>query len=484
MAEVSWLSDYVSATSGRPTGSAPAPPRHAARAVGHGRAGHRRPAGHRPRGRRAVAGRSRRCAPRPTPRRSSPRRAARPARPRRSAPAARSRPSAWSTRCPTTSASASGAACPSVSVAGCAAAPSDKDPHPAVRPAGPLRTHSRRRSPSAAVVVFGRVLTRVAVGRAPVVREVRAAGPLMAALRGAGHRPRPVADRGAQRRAPRRRPRGRPGRGRGRAARAGPPGGRRVPARSAVAGRSPTVTLLGDGTGPLPGGRPPARLLARDDERRRPAGRRHRRPAGHACAARGPCAWPACRWATRPLRAPGRPAARRPSLANVRSRRLVDELDDVGAVVRSRDPAVLERWLPALLARVPDRRARRLPARRRPAARGDRPAGGRRGGRRRRRRRRRCSPCVDGRPTGGRGGGRSDVGGLRTRARVRRWCALTVPRAAGWPRRGQRARRSRQHVDAGRHRCRWSPRGPSPELQHARSAGSQPSGRPVRRPRR
>ena len=45
-------------------------------------------------------------------------------------------------------------------------------------------------------------------------------------------------------------------------------------------------------------------------------------------------------------------------VANSRSSRLVDELDDVGPVVRSRDPRVLERWLPALLEREPDRRAR------------------------------------------------------------------------------------------------------------------------------
>ena len=47
-------------------------------------------------------------------------------------------------------------------------------------------------------------------------------------------------------------------------------------------------------------------------------------------------------------------------LANVRSRRLVDELDTVGDVRRSRDPRELERWLPALLAREPDARARRF----------------------------------------------------------------------------------------------------------------------------
>jgi hypothetical protein len=47
-------------------------------------------------------------------------------------------------------------------------------------------------------------------------------------------------------------------------------------------------------------------------------------------------------------------------VANSRSHRLVDELDDVGAVVRSRDPRVLERWLPALLEREADPRSRRF----------------------------------------------------------------------------------------------------------------------------
>jgi hypothetical protein len=40
-------------------------------------------------------------------------------------------------------------------------------------------------------------------------------------------------------------------------------------------------------------------------------------------------------------------------IANSRSRRLVDGLDSVGGVRRSREPAQLERWLPGLLTRVP-----------------------------------------------------------------------------------------------------------------------------------
>jgi hypothetical protein len=43
------------------------------------------------------------------------------------------------------------------------------------------------------------------------------------------------------------------------------------------------------------------------------------------------------------------------SVSTTRSRRLVDELDTVAEVRRSRDPAELERWLPAVLARVPER---------------------------------------------------------------------------------------------------------------------------------
>ena len=57
-------------------------------------------------------------------------------------------------------------------------------------------------------------------------------------------------------------------------------------------------------------------------------------------------------------------AARLPTavVANERSRRLVDGLDGVGDVQRSRDPAVLERWLPALLSAAPPRSRRFLRA--------------------------------------------------------------------------------------------------------------------------
>jgi hypothetical protein len=118
-----------------------------------------------------------------------------------------------------------------------------------------------------------------------------------------------------------------------------------------------TVGLLGGTTAPLPGGRPP-----------------HRLPAGNPEVAdlladgvlallgslRGP--W-AMRWSGLPL---GDPtvralAARLPTAvaANERSRRLLDGLDEVGDVQRSRDPVVLEQWLPALLAAA-DGRLRRF----------------------------------------------------------------------------------------------------------------------------
>lgn len=117
------------------------------------------------------------------------------------------------------------------------------------------------------------------------------------------------------------------------------------------------VSLLGSTVAPLPGGRPPARL-----------------PAADASAAelladglvellgtlRGPAS---VRLAGLPLGDPtvGSLAARLPTalVANERSTRLVDGLDAVGDVRRSRDPAVLDRWLPALLAAA-DRRSRRF----------------------------------------------------------------------------------------------------------------------------
>ncbi|SNX98456.1 hypothetical protein SAMN06893097_110240 [Geodermatophilus sabuli] len=117
------------------------------------------------------------------------------------------------------------------------------------------------------------------------------------------------------------------------------------------------VTLLGDGA-PVPPGDAPARLPVRDDTAatQLAAGLLDRldrlgRP-----------------WTLRLTGLPlGDPTLRalgrlRPEAAfsTARSTRLVDALDEAGAVRRTRDPAELERWLPQLLARQPDRRARLL----------------------------------------------------------------------------------------------------------------------------
>jgi hypothetical protein len=194
---------------------------------------------------------------------------------------------------------------------------------------------------------------RVAVGRARVVHEIRAAGPLMAdlaapvtargpwltavlnaqvATRTPGVRPVAVAVAA--------RPQGRP---------------------DAVAfltlrrrGWATEVTLLGQGVAPVPPGRPPARLLARD-------------PALAEQLADGICALlRSLRGPTR-LRLAGLPlgdptaralGARQPDglIGTARSARLVDGLDGAGTVVRSRDPGDLELELPRLLAHEPDRR--------------------------------------------------------------------------------------------------------------------------------
>ncbi|PZA19577.1 hypothetical protein, partial [Modestobacter versicolor] len=116
-------------------------------------------------------------------------------------------------------------------------------------------------------------------------------------------------------------------------------------------GVTTAVTLLGAQVAPLPDGRPQHRLLARDEEA---AARLAAGVADLLDDLRGP--W-TLRLAGLPL---GDPTVRHlaaalpdSSLATTRSRRLVDELDTVGDVLRSRDPAELERWLPAVLDRVP-----------------------------------------------------------------------------------------------------------------------------------
>lgn len=203
---------------------------------------------------------------------------------------------------------------------------------------------------------YSGVFPRVAVGRDRVVREVRAAGPLLAALRA------PVTARGpwliaVLNEGAARLPRARPV-----AVVVAPQADARPDAVAFLAlrrrGLATTVTMLGEAMTPVPGGVPPFRLPARDDDA----------AAGLADAVvafldslRGP-------WLLRLSGLPlGDPtvralAARLPTAmqANRRSHRLVDDLDAVGAVARSRDPGVLERWLPALLEREPDPRSRRF----------------------------------------------------------------------------------------------------------------------------
>ena len=110
-------------------------------------------------------------------------------------------------------------------------------------------------------------------------------------------------------------------------------------------------TLLGDGAGPVPGGSPSRRLYARDDA---VANRLADGIVDVLDRLRGP-------WTLRLSGLPlGDPTLRRLAavlatgeVATSRSRRLIDELDTVGDVRRSRDPADVERWLPVLLDRLP-----------------------------------------------------------------------------------------------------------------------------------
>jgi hypothetical protein len=200
------------------------------------------------------------------------------------------------------------------------------------------------------------MFARVAVGSDRIVREVRAAGPLLAALRA------PVTARGPWLTAvlndgAARLPRARP------VAVVVQPHPRARPEAVAFLslrrrGLRTTVSLLGEDTGPVPGGLPPFRLPARDDDA---ADRLADAVVGFLDSLRGPST----------LRLSGLPlgdptvralAARLPTAvqATSRSYRLVDGLDDVGAVVRSRDPRVVDRWLPALVEREPDPRSRRF----------------------------------------------------------------------------------------------------------------------------
>jgi hypothetical protein len=199
--------------------------------------------------------------------------------------------------------------------------------------------------------------TRIVSGPAPVAAELRRATPLMTALRA------PIPARAPWLTAVLN-------------ARAAEPATRRwqsrpvavvvdgTPSRPAAAaflslhrhGPVTVVSMLGAAAAPLPGGRPAARLLAAD-----PAAARLLADGILDLLARRRGPW-ALRLTGLPLGDPAAAAltAALPDavLANVRSRRLVDELDGVGAVERSRDPAALERWLPALLRAEPDGRAR------------------------------------------------------------------------------------------------------------------------------
>jgi hypothetical protein len=198
------------------------------------------------------------------------------------------------------------------------------------------------------------VFTRVATGRARVVREIRAAAPLMARLRA------PVTARGpwltavltAQEAA---RPwLGRPAAVVVEAHRQGRP--------EALAlltvrrrGLAVEVGLLGDGVQPVPTGRPPARLYATDP---RAAELLAEGILGLLAALRRP--WTL--WLSGlPLGCPTTAAlaARVPTaaFASGRTALLVDGPAATGPVRRSRDARDLERALAALTARQPDARA-------------------------------------------------------------------------------------------------------------------------------
>ena len=199
------------------------------------------------------------------------------------------------------------------------------------------------------------MFTRVAVGRAHVVREVRAAGPLTTRLRA------PATARGPWLTAVLN-----DGTARLRCSRpvavvveAHAQGRPEAIAFLEVRRRGPltAVELLGSGVEPVPGGLPPARLPAGDAD---VAELLADGVLGFVESLHGP--W-SMRLAGLPL---GDPtvralAARLPTavIGNGRSSRLVDGLDEVGDVQRSSDPEFLERWLPSLLAAAP-RRSRRF----------------------------------------------------------------------------------------------------------------------------
>ena len=196
-------------------------------------------------------------------------------------------------------------------------------------------------------------VVRRAVGRDQVVHELRAAAPLMADLAAPVTARAPwlttVLDAGRPRRFG-----GRPVAVVVEDNCGGPP--------DAVAflhlrrrGIATDVTVLGDGIAPVPGGRPTARLLARDEDAAAllAAGIEH-----VLGSLRG--TWQ-LRLAGLPM---GDPTARHLAarfldgrIGNVRSRQLVDTLEG-DRVIRSTDPRVLEEKLPFLLDRLPQPRER------------------------------------------------------------------------------------------------------------------------------
>jgi hypothetical protein len=197
------------------------------------------------------------------------------------------------------------------------------------------------------------VPTRIAVGRDRVAREARAAASLMADLRA------PVTARAPWLTAALNAGTARRGGGRPVAVVVDPSSGRPDAVAFLTLRRRGPLTLvavLGSDAGPVPAGRPPSRLLARD-------------PRAAELLAAGICDLLGTLRGPRRLRLTGLPlgdptaralAARLPDalLANARSTGTVDELDARGDVLRSRDPRQLERWLPHLLSRVPGERGR------------------------------------------------------------------------------------------------------------------------------
>jgi hypothetical protein len=201
---------------------------------------------------------------------------------------------------------------------------------------------------------YSGVPTRIAVGRVQVAAEVRAAAALMADLRA------PVTARAPWLTAVLNAQAARWGAGSPVAVVVEPQEQGRPDAVAflTLRRRGPVtlVTVLGDGVGPVPQGRPPARLLARDEQAAELLAAGIRDLLG---TVRGP----------HRLRLTGLPlgdptaralAARLPDalLANARSSATADGLDGAGEVLRSRDARELDRWLPDLLPRLPRARDR------------------------------------------------------------------------------------------------------------------------------